>query len=409
MGGYHMKKHLSAPLLAALFGLGFVAVSSAQAPPAASAAPAPANCAANRGLFSGPAALKSVDPQADGRVTFRLCAPDASAVFLASTDLPGIVPFGANTPGLAMTRGADGLWSVTTDKPVPPDNYRYNFLVNGAVVPDPQASTFSKERFGTRSTFEMPGAAGAFQTYDRNVPHGLVSVFEYWSSSLGIKRSAYVYLPPGYARNSKRYPVLYLVHGAGDSQDEWTSTGHAHYILDNLIAAGKARPMIIVMPAGHTPDRPGANMLGNQDFGNDLHKDLIPAIDAAFRTEAKAQSRAMAGLSMGGAHTIQFGLPRPEIFRYVGVFSMGLGMGGNQDDIKRYEQQNSAALARAAKDMKLVYYAMGKEDFLYGTVAPTRAILDRAGIGHVYNESGGGHTWINWRRYLADFAPRLFR
>jgi len=404
-----MKKHLAAPLLAALFGLGFIAVSSAQAPLAASAAPAPANCAANRGLFSGPAALKSVDPQADGRVTFRLCAPDASAVFLASTDLPGIVPFGANTPGLAMTRGADGLWSVTTDKPVPPDNYRYNFLVNGAVVPDPQASTFSKERFGTRSTFEMPGAAGAFQTYDRNVPHGLVSVFEYWSSSLGIKRSAHVYLPPGYARNSKRYPVLYLVHGAGDSQDEWTSTGHAHYILDNLIAAGKARPMIIVMPAGHTPDRPGANMLGNQDFGNDLHKDLIPAIDAAFRTEAKAQSRAMAGLSMGGAHTIQFGLPRPEIFRYIGVFSMGLGMGGNQDDIKRYEQQNSAALARAAKEMKLVYYAMGKEDFLYGTVAPTRAILDRAGIGHVYNESGGGHTWINWRRYLADFAPRLFR
>jgi enterochelin esterase-like enzyme len=402
-----MKKHLAVPsLLAALFGLGLIPVCVAQAPAAASA---PANCAANRGLFSGPAALKSVDPQADGRVTFRLCAPDATTVFLASTDLPGIVPFGANTPGLAMTRGSDGLWSVTTGEPVPPDNYRYNFLVNGAVVPDPQASTFSKERFGTRSTFEMPGAAGAFQTYDRNVPHGLVSVFEYWSSSLGIKRSAYVYLPPGYARNSKRYPVLYLVHGAGDSQDEWTSTGHAHYILDNLIAAGKARPMIIVMPAGHTPDRPGANMLGNQDFGNDLHKDLIPAIDATFRTEAKAQSRAMAGLSMGGAHTIQFGLPRPEIFRYVGVFSMGLGMGGNQDDIKRYEQQNSAALARSAKDMKLVYYAMGKEDFLYGTVAPTRAMLDRAGIGHMYNESGGGHTWINWRRYLADFAPRLFR
>ena len=98
------------------------------------------------------------------------------------------------------------------------------------------------------------------------MPHGLVSVFEYWSSSLGIKRSAYVYLPPGYARNSKRYPVLYLVHGAGDSQDEWTSTGHAHYILDNLIAAGKARPMIIVMPAGHTPDRPGGNILGNHGF-----------------------------------------------------------------------------------------------------------------------------------------------
>jgi enterochelin esterase family protein len=150
-------------------------------------------------------------------------------------------------------------------------------------------------------------------------------------------------------------------------------------------------------------------MLGNQDFGNDLHKDLIPAIDAAFRTEAKAPSRAMAGLSMGGAHTLQFGLPRPDVFRYVGVFSMGLGLGGNQDDIRRYEQQNAAALARAAKEMKLVYYAMGKDDFLYATVAPTRAMLDRAGIGHLYNETGGGHTWINWRRYLDDLAPRLFR
>jgi enterochelin esterase family protein len=308
-----------------------------------------------------------------------------------------------------MTRGSDGLWSVTTDKPVPPDNYRYNFLVNGAVVPDPQADTFSKERFGTRSTFEMPGAAGAFQSYDPKVPHGLVSVFEYWSESLAMKRSAYVYLPPGYARNSTRYPVLYLVHGAGDSQDEWTSTGHAHYILDNLIAAGKAKPMIIVMPAGHTPDRAGGNILGNPDFGNDLLKDLIPAIDATFRTDAKAQARAMAGLSMGGAHTIQFGLPHPEVFRYIGIFSMGLGLGGNQDDIRRYEQQNAAALARAAKEMKLVYYAVGKEDFLYATVAPTRAMLDRAGIRHLYNESGGGHTWINWRRYLDDFAPRLFR
>jgi enterochelin esterase-like enzyme len=353
--------------------------------------------------------MKSVEPLADGRVTFRLCAPDATTVFVQSTDLPGVVPFGANAPGLPMTRDASGLWSVTTGKSVDPDTYRYTFLVNGVVVPDPQSTTFSKERSGTRSTFEMPGAAGAFQSYDRAVPHGVVSVYEYWSTSLQMKRSAYIYLPPGYTKGSRRYPVLYLVHGAGDSQDEWTSTGHAHYILDNLIAADKARPMIIVMPAGHTPDRPGANILGNQDFGNDLLKDLIPAIDGAFRTEARPQSRAMAGLSMGGAHTLQFGLPNSDVFRYVGIFSMGLGVGGNQDDIKRYEQQHGADLARTAKQMKLVYYAIGKEDFLYATVAPTRAMLDRAGIQHVYHESGGGHTWINWRRYLEDFAPRLFR
>lgn len=399
-----MNNRLAAPrLLATLFGLCLFQAGMAQAP-LTPVNTAPANCAAAR----GPVTWKSVDPQPDGRVTFRLCAPDATTVQVASADLPGIVPFGTATPGLAMTRGADGVWSVTTAKPVEADNYRYTFLVNGVVVPDPQSTTFSKERTGTRSTFEMPGPAGAFQSYDRAVPHGLVAVFEYWSTSLNMKRRAHVYLPPGYAKGSAKYPVLYLVHGAGDSDDSWTSTGHANYILDNLIAAGKAKPMIVVMPAGHTPDRPGANLLGNQDFGNDLLKDLIPAIDKGFRTDARPQSRAMAGLSMGGAHTIQFGLPHSDVFRYIGIFSMGLGM-NNQDDIKRYEQQNGAALARSGKELKLVYYAMGKDDFLHGTAAPTRAMLDRAGIRHVYNESSGGHTWINWRRYLEDFAPRLFR
>jgi len=236
----------------------------------------------------------------------------------------------------------------------------------------------------------------------------VVAVFEYWSASLGAKRRAHIYTPPGYMHDGKRYPVLYLVHGAGDSDDSWTSTGHAQYILDNLLAAGKARPMIIVMPFGHTPDRPGTNILANNDFGNDLLKDLIPAIDASFRTVAKPQSRAMAGLSMGGAHTIRNGLTHPEVFRYVGIFSMGLGLGGNQAEVADYEKQNAAALARSAKELKLVYYAIGKEDFLYGVAAPTRAMLDRQGIHHIYNESGGGHTWINWRRYLNDFLPRLF-
>jgi enterochelin esterase family protein len=150
-------------------------------------------------------------------------------------------------------------------------------------------------------------------------------------------------------------------------------------------------------------------MLANNDFGNDFLKDLIPYVEANFRVIANADSRAMAGLSMGGAHTIQNGLTHPDLFHAVGIFSMGLGMGGNTDQVTQYTQANDAALKRDASEMKLVYYAMGKDDFLYGTVAPTRGILDKYGIKHVYNESGGGHTWINWRRYLADFAPRLFR
>ena len=149
---------------------------------------------------------------------------------------------------------------------------------------------------------------------------------------------------------------------------------------------------------------------GNSGKPPDIAYDI-----AAFSTDLRnvldsldIERAAIFGLSMGGAHTIQFGLTHPEAFRYIGIFSMGLGMGGNEEDVKRYEQANAAALARSAKEMKLVYYAMGKDDFLYGTVAPTRAMLDRQKIRHVYNESGGGHTWINWRRYLEDLLPRLF-
>ncbi len=361
-----------------------------------------------RGFFAGPAAYKSVEQLPDGRVTFRLCAPDAQAAMVTSTDNADVIPmgFGGGPRGLAMTKDATGLWSVTTDKPVAADTYRFNFNVDGARVPDPQGTRFSEERVGVNSTFEVMGPAGAFQTFDKAAPHGAVSTIEYWSKSLDVRRRAHVYTPPGYEKGKGVFPVLYLVHGAGDSDDSWTSVGHAQYILDNLIAAGKAKPMIIVMPAGHTPDRPGADMLANTDFRDDFLKDLIPYVDSHYRTIAKADARAMAGLSMGGAHTIQNGLTHPELFHYIGVFSMGLQSPQQAAD---YAARNDAALKQGAKSFKLVYYAMGKEDFLHGTVAPTRAMLDKYGIAHVYNESGGGHTWINWRRYLADFAPRLFR
>jgi enterochelin esterase family protein len=360
--------------------------------------------------FAQTASFRSVEILPDGRVTFRLCAPGATQAMVTSNDNADVIPLALlGGGGLPMTRDEKGLWSVTTEKPFDPDVYRFNFSVNGARVPDPQATTFSHERTGTNSTFEVPGASGAFQAWDRAVPHGAVGVIDYWSGSLGLQRRAHVYLPPGYMKDAKRYPVLYLVHGAGDSDDSWTSVGHANRILDNLIAAGKAKPMIVVMPFGHTPDRPGADMLTNTDFGDDLIKDLIPLVDRDYRTIAKAESRAMAGLSMGGAHTINFGLPRSDVFRYIGIFSMGLGMQGREQDVSRYEAAHDAALDRSAKELKLVYYAMGREDFLYATVVPTRAILDRHGIRHVYNESGGGHTWANWRRYLDDFAPRLFR
>ena len=395
-------------MLAGALSLAAIAAPSA-AQQAAPASP-PASCRPS-GMFAPPPAWKSVEQLPDGRVTFRLCAPEAHSAKVTSNDIDEAIPMGmtpGSVRGLPMVKDATGLWSVTTSVPVPADTYRFNFEVDGARVPDPLASTFSHERTGTNSTFEVAGPEGAFQAYDPAIAHGAVTRIEYPSSTLGQKRGAVVYTPHGYMKDAARYPVLYLVHGAGDSADSWTSVGHAHYILDNLIAAGKAKPMIVVMPFGHTPDRSGGNMLANTDFGDDLIRDLIPYVDGNFRTLADQHHRAMAGLSMGGSHTIRFGLTHPELFDYIGVFSMGLGMQGPAD-VTAYEQANDAALKKAATDLDLVYYAMGKDDFLYGTVAPTRAMLDKYGIRHTYRESGGGHTWINWRRYLTDFAPRLFQ
>jgi enterochelin esterase family protein len=296
--------------------------------------------------------------------------------------------------------------------PVVPGTYRYAFEVDGVRTPSPRGADFSEHLAGVSSVIEVKGPAGDFQTYQPGIAHGALQTVRYWSKSVQAVRRAHIYTPPGYLKGSGRYPVLYLVNGAGDSDDSWTSVGHAHLILDNLIAAGRATPMIIVMPAGHTPQRPGAgaaaSMLNNLDFGNDLLNDLIPYVDANYRALNKGDSRAMAGLSMGGAHTLNFGLPRPDLFRYVGIFSMGLGL-GDSNPVADYEAANEAALKLAARQMKLVYYAMGRDDFLYNTVAPTRKMLQQYGIEHVYHESGGGHTWMNWRDYLADFAPRLFR
>jgi enterochelin esterase family protein len=336
-------------------------------------------------------------------VTFRILAPNAQKVELRTPgDIPGIGGRGG-TP-LQFTKSAEGVWEATTAA-VPAGAYRYTFAVDGVTVADSRNTQTSQTNTTVYSLAVVPGS-DVFDT--KNVPHGAVAEVHYNSSSLGGIRRMHVYTPPGYEAGAAKYPVFYLLHGAGDVDDSWSTVGRAGFILDNLIAAGKAKPMIIVMPFGHTPDRPGGNMLANTDFGDDLIKDLIPYVDGQFRTLADQPNRAMAGLSMGGSHTIRFGLTHPELFDYIGVFSMGLGMQGPAD-VTAYESANDAALRRAAQDLDLVYYAMGKDDFLYGTVAPTRAMFAKYGIADVYNESGGGHTWINWRRYLADFAPRLFR
>ncbi len=243
------------PIFFVLCGLilGIAAPAAAQNAPAPDATP---NAAPPRppGANARPCGTyTSVEQLADGRITFRLCAPDAIEVMVTSSDIPAI-PFRG---GLAMTKDAQGLWTATTADPVGPDTYRYDFRVDGVRAIDPQATTYSEERVGNNSTLEVKGPEGDYQTYNKDIAHGTVATIEYWSTALDVKRRAHVYLPPGYMNGAQKYPVLYLVHGAGDSDNSWTSVGHANYILDNLIAAGKATPMIVVMPFGHTPDRAG--------------------------------------------------------------------------------------------------------------------------------------------------------
>ena len=364
----------------------------------------PNRCAAPTSMT--PATYKSAEQLPDGRVTFRICAPDAVKVSVGSSDNEDISP---NTfmggGGRPMTKDEKGMWTVTTPKPLAPDTWRYFFYVDGVRVPDPAAREYSYERSNIDSLVETTGPAGDFQTWHSNIPHGTVAKVDYWSEPLGVIRRMHVYTPPGYEKGSASYPVLYLVHGAGDSDDSWSTVGRANNILDNLLAAGKIKPMIVVMPNGHTPDRPntgGANMLVNTDFRDDFLKVVIPYIDGHYRTIANADNRGMAGLSMGGAHTVQNGLPHPELFHYIGIFSI---MGGGE----QYEKANDAALRQAATDMKLVYYAYGRQDPIVRNSAQLKSTLKKYDIKLTLHETDGGHTWINWREYLNDFAPRLFR
>jgi len=360
-----------------------------------------------RTFFQPPLEYQSVEHLPDGRVTFRLCAKDAKEVVALPQDMNS-VPMGMDgkPPGLPMTKDADGYWSVTTTGAVDAGVYTYVFKVDGMRIADPHGTRFAEAFGGVQSIVQLPGDGKSNQFYKADVQHGVVSVVEYPSSTLGILRRAHVYTPPGYEAGGKdRYPVLYLVHGYSDSDDAWTMKGNAHYILDNLIAAGKVKPMIIVMPYGHTPTREGVQGMENTDFGSDLHKDLIPFIDKHFRTQAAAKTRAMVGLSMGGAHTIQFGLPRADVFGSIGVFSIGML---SEEQTKRYREVNDAALKARAKAGGLVFYAVGKEDFVIQMAPPFRQILSDYGIKYTYVESGGGHTWINWRAYLEQIAPLLF-
>jgi enterochelin esterase family protein len=249
----------------------------------------------------------------------------------------------------------------------------------------------------------------------KDVPHGAVAEVTYWSSTLKRFRRLHVYTPPGYETGAGKFPIFYLLHGAFDSDDSWSSVGRAGVILDNLIAAGKAKPMVVVMPHGHTGPFSFGMPLGGE-FEPEFVADIMPQMEKRYRVHTDRQNRAMAGLSMGGAHTLNIGIPHLDKFAYLGVYSSGIfgiagGMGGAQSQGPSFEEENKAILddAKLKKGLKLLWFATGKDDFLVGTTRATVEMLKKHQFQVIYKETDGAHTWDKWREYLNEFAPQLFQ
>jgi enterochelin esterase family protein len=353
-------------------------------------------------LAQTPAAdgLVSPEVQADRTVTFRVRAPKASEVTLYGDWMP----VGKPEP---MNKGNDGVWSIHT-APLEANVHLYWFNLDGVAVADPVNPVVKIRQRTSASLVEVPAQPPAAWEL-RDVPHGTV-VTEWQKSAVLHRTERFVlYLPPGYEKSSSRYPVLYLVHGSGDVPESWTAAGHANFILDNLIAEGKAKPMIVVMPAGHAVPfgAPRNGPVSNNDlFEQYLVKEVIPAVDAKYRIAPGARNRAMAGLSMGGGHTIYTGFSHPELFSALGIFSPGLP----RDFDQKFHSVLEDPKAFNAK-VKMVWIACGDIDTTvhYPRIKTWAESLKQHGIPETFHTYPGAHTWPVWRISLTNFVPLLFR
>jgi enterochelin esterase-like enzyme len=348
----------------------------------------------------------------DLSATFRVQADQAQKVQL-------LMELGQST--YDMVKGKEDYWEVTT-KPLLPGFHYYAISVDGFVSNDPGSRVFFAARKEV-SGLEVPGPDSDFLAV-KDVPHGTVRTEWYLSKTTGETRRIFVYTPPGYDRSTSRYPVLYLQHGYGEDEAGWSDQGHENFILDNLIAAHKAKPMIIVNDNGlpgasfqpPPPPRSGEKPppIGQvaryfmderyATFDKIISSDLISFIDANFRTVADREHRAIAGLSMGGAQALRIGLHHLDQFAYIGAFSPAIDI---TDTAKDYDR----ALADPGalnQQLRLLWLGIGTDDFLFVPVKESHATLEKAGIRHVWVESSGAHVWTVWRKYLADFGPRLF-
>ena len=374
--------------------------------------------------------ITSPEQHADGTVTFRLYAPKAVTVEVTGDFLP------EGTPSAVM-KEERGVWSYTTG-PLQPEMYSYKFRVNGMEMLDPSNVYRCRDIASFQNIFivtKEAGDKGSLYSVNR-VPHGNVSKVWYESPTLKTTRRMTVYTPAGYDRGG-RYPVLYLLHGAGGDEEAWTTLGRAAQILDNLIASGKAKPMIVVMPNGNAnceaapgewaPEEGhpyGTSMYKPAFMGHqaskpvasteESFKDIVSYVDKNYRTIAKKQGRAICGLSMGGGHSFGISKLYPDMFNYVGLFSAAVSLNVRGfDGLGDRDQQIAPEVEQQLKTMfqkkpALYWIAIGKTDFLYQQNKTYREYLDKMGYKYEYLETDGGHIWRNWRIYLTLFAQRLF-
>ncbi len=389
---------------------------------------------AQQALFGGPG-VESPVINPDGTVTFRYHAPKAVKVTVSGDFLPPqkveykmgdqTIVTEATVPA-ELKEGEGGVWEYTTPFKVAPEMYTYTFTVDGTQVIDPNNVFVNRDIASLTSVLLVPEAGARSDLYAiHRVPHGTVSKVWYPSATAGFDRRLTVYTPAGYESSPKtKYPVLYVLHGIGGDEDAWVTQGRATQILDNLIARGEAKPMIVVFTNGNISEEaaPLENSTGYTRPTMSLPQtmegtfetsfpEVVKFIDSHYRTIAKKQSRAICGLSMGGFHTLYVTLNNPDMFNYSGMFSAAIGTGSEQTAAHKeiYADIDAKLATYFSRKPALLWIGIGSTDFLIQSNNEFRAKLDASGYPYQYMETDGGHIWRNWRIYLSEFVPLLFK
>ncbi len=343
--------------------------------------------------------IESPVVHADRTATFTLRAPHAQKVELSGQFLKG------NRP---MQKDDTGVWSITVG-PVEPNLYPYNFVVDGVGVADPaNQELFPNERFKS-SLVDIPGTSPALHAV-QNVPHGELTYSFYESKTLNRTRPLVIYTPPGYREGTQKYPVFYLVSGTTDTEETWFRAGRVNFILDNLIAQGKAEPMIVVMPYGNMmmgmprPDTPEvAGMY--RAFGDELLTHVVPFVEASYRVVADREHRAIAGFSRGGGQSLFTAFNHPDKFAWIASYSAYL----TPEVCEKHFPEIFAQPGRTNAQLKLLWLGVGRDDFLYQQAVAFNEFVQQRGVKHQTLITDGGHTWMNARHYLAETLQLFFK